>query len=359
MDQLLSTTLYSRGTLTNPTLNRLLEYQRAQLEKAIDHYRSLHRAVRSNHPLSRLLSSITFPPDADALDAYEWATVNARTLANSASITSDSMFKPAAAGCHYPDSHDYMVMDSRLKPSDVLETTASNWIHLRPVTVLSHNSLQPLSHFPEGNGNTGEHYSVIGVDIPALAVMMYFWSKENSAKPQTFQETPEHFLGRYVLPNMLYSQTNATLVNLGLKDFLELSIPKEDNRLGLNSLRDYWSDIYNEWDDLQSNLLARDLRPSEYLAYLPAIEANQSLFDQRPVVHVTDHTANYPHRLLAHVNITLLAIVGTSAMGQRYHLESSRRAMERRIRQRRPLDKITNGYVREQLEHKLAFIYSL
>lgn len=356
MHRLLATTVYSRGTHTNPRLAFLMEKQRLQLERVIQHYHQLGRAVNGRHPLARIVAAFNPPPDGDALDVYGWAVDNLHTLANTGNVTTSSMVQHGVAGLYYNDSYDYHVANSKLTFADAMEFNTGNWTAIDPVTVLSHSAIHPLSHYPEGNNNTGEHYSIIGVDIPALALMWHWWRKDNARLPEDLRETSDHFIGRYVLGNMIASQTNASLVNLGLVEHHGLELPKEENRVGLNAIKDYWPDILKQRQVLDDDLMGKNLRPSEYLSYLPAIQVNQSLFSQRPQVHGPEVKALYHLRLAAHLNITLLALINTGMSGSVDHLKTGLKAMRRSINNYRPLDKFSNRTIRERMASDLDFI---
>lgn len=356
MHRLLATTLYSRGTHTNSRLSLIMERQRNQVEKIIRHYHRLGRAVSSRHPLARLVASFTPPGDADALDVYSWAVENVHTLANTANVTTANMVQHPAAGLYFDDSYDYMVTNNKMSFGDAMEFNTGNWSTIAPVTVLSQSSIQPVSHYPEGNNNTGDHYSIIGVDIPALALMWHWWRADNARLPVEIQETADHFLGRYVLGNMIPSQTNASLVSIGLIEHHNLTIPHESNTLGLNGIVDYWPEIIEEREQLDEDLAIKNLRPSEYLSYIPAIEVNQSLFDQRPQIQAVEVKNYYHLRLAAHVNITLLALINTGMSGSVQHLKTGIRAMRRSVRQYRPLDQFPSRVIRDQLASDIDFI---
>jgi len=99
---------------------------------------------------------------------------------------------------------------------DVLEAD-KNWKNVRAVNVLLTTRTDLSTVLPDGKAYSfNDGISVVSINIPLLAVQ-YRAFLNNQFKSSYFQTgdalTTGHFVNMYVLPNMLYSQTDMILFN--------------------------------------------------------------------------------------------------------------------------------------------------
>jgi hypothetical protein len=92
-------------------------------------------------------------------------------------------------------------------------TVSKNWKDLRPVTVLDHPISDLNLLLPNGKVNsTAEGLAVIAVDIPLLLTQYRFFLMEQQYNTESVLGA-NHFVYKYVLPNMLHSHIDLVILN--------------------------------------------------------------------------------------------------------------------------------------------------
>lgn len=147
---------------------------------------------------------------------YEVATARALAVANGLSFT--STINPGAwyKGVFYHGSKELIITHTG---NDIPSELAKDWKNLQTVKVLE----SPVSNLkymlPDGRRHNVEAgLAVISIDIPCLMVQyrQFLIEQNNGAVIEGDNRTGEnigtrHFVGKYVLPNMLYSQTDLAI----------------------------------------------------------------------------------------------------------------------------------------------------
>lgn len=180
----------------------------------VDYYHTGAFHVKTDHILVRLLAAMHTPLAYDLDHYYETASARALFVANSLEFTSAINVGRWFDGIFYRGSKELILAYCGL---DQPAQLALDWKNLRPVKVLEcpvSNMAYMLPNGHDHNSETG--YAVIGIDIPALMVMYRCFTLEQRAKADTAGTehlNAYHFVGKYVLPNMLYSQTDLVLFN--------------------------------------------------------------------------------------------------------------------------------------------------
>lgn len=188
----------------------LLDYGRLT-----DYYRSRNYFIRNDHLLVRLINTVATPL-AYELDRY-YDITQARSLfvANAFKMTSSINYGGWFKGVFYKDCPELIIAYDG--DSDDPNELALNWREIDAVRVLEH----PLTNLglllPTGDNEMTEHgLAVISIDIPKLMVQYREFMKLqylNYQADQTAMQTTQQFVGKYVLPNMVKSQTDLVLLN--------------------------------------------------------------------------------------------------------------------------------------------------
>lgn len=204
-----------RGQINTIELNRYLTMQRRNIDAAIEYYRGEAIAVDTASPLVKLtylLNVLSDSPTLDPFNAFMRARQSANNYCLATGITSGTNMADPVYDAFYGKVPTAFVYQSFYDSTDIGKL-ADDWYSASPVRVLaSPTQKEPFTRPDLINCSTG--YCVIGVDLPALAVMSNAWRSGNMMLPLGQREREETFVARYVLPNMMYSAADATIVNM-------------------------------------------------------------------------------------------------------------------------------------------------
>ena len=337
---------YSRGGIKDPILEKLLSKQYTSINKVIrEYYRPYGPAVNSSHPLIRLIYSFTFSADSDVVDVFSKVTDRADEYASDIHLSTGSNYGVPLECVFYPECVEYVASVRNMSIADALDLDESNWVDLKPVTVLQHPYLLPLHHLPKGGGRP-MRYSVLTVDIPMLASMWVMWSKANQKLPSEDRQNVEQFVGRYVLPNMLYDQQNITLLNrarvaVSLGEHIDL--PSTPPIAATN----YDAQITSAVSGLTTKVIAKAYPLAGALKQLPTLTPGVSMADTLPNMNAADTQANYHVRFIAWLSYVELAVFLCIDHKNLRAYEARLKAVRRLLRSRGVLRKLSNSYVRD------------
>lgn len=113
---------------------------------------------------------------------------------------------------------------------------------IRPVRVLNHELYDSSLNLPDIHNHIKHNgISVVGIDIPALAVMYSKWFILNNKKTIEEQEKTSFFIGRYILPNMIPEQHDIAIRNrlIAMNNGIEVPI----NHKTVHNEVDYTRDL--------------------------------------------------------------------------------------------------------------------
>lgn len=188
---------------------------KANVGKTISFYRDSQQAVAAEHWLVVLLHSLGIPLSLNNYRYVENADAMTWRLANMMHMTTPFQYGKALDGVFYGKGiKEFVIGHNSIFNVDEAER---DWENLAPVRVL-HCPVNSLDYgLPDGiNRNGLSGYAVIAIDIPKLAFQYRCWrirdylrAKSSDANPMTTQQ----FVMMYVLPNMLFSQTDYVLFN--------------------------------------------------------------------------------------------------------------------------------------------------
>lgn len=185
------------------------------VERVVNYYHYGTFFTRSDHLLAKLINTIATPLSYE-LDRYIEVT-RARSLfsANALQLTSSINRGRWFSGVFYYGCPERIIVyNGEFDPSEAL----LNWRNLEPVKILE----APISNMsylvPTGINQQDERgLVVVSIDLLMLMTQYYGFMMEQYRRRAEGSShgllTTHHFVGKYVLPNMLYSQTDRVLFN--------------------------------------------------------------------------------------------------------------------------------------------------
>lgn len=181
--------------------------------QAISFYRRNPMAVRSDHFLVRLLQSISVPQTQNLERYFDNVDALALNLSMALKMTSSIFQGKLHAGVFYGAGSQEVLL-AHTASFDFQEAHRS-WQSLAPVKVLR----TPRSDFglnlPDGEATgTESGLAVIAINIPMLAIQYRaFRLDQNDNVKEDSPRSAMQFVHMYVLPNMLWSQTDQVVFN--------------------------------------------------------------------------------------------------------------------------------------------------
>lgn len=259
------------GQIVIPRFKDVASRIKEDVDKVVRYFRQGTFFSRTDHLLVKLISAseISFFHPIDLY--YRIAVAKTIPLSNLCRLTTsvsagrwfDGVF---FYGCDelvlgYAEAHD---------PQQL----ADNWENIAAVRVLEH----PVSHLkyllPDGNqNNTETGLAVIGVDIPALLIqyrcyVLRHGTDLNSDEAQ--QRSIRSFVGKYVIPNMLWSQTDLVLFNRVMNSFYDQPDGQALRRLPFH-ISDYSALLNRGVEEVLDRVTALKMRYRDLLEQLPRL----------------------------------------------------------------------------------------
>jgi hypothetical protein len=197
-----------------PEFNFLQRSYRQELIKIISYYQERNFSLPMSHLLSKILTNASVSrntPLEIAIEAvYSRSDAVARAMNISSPLSAGKLFN----GPFYGESSDEFILHSSFK--EWPEKFINKWKQLSPVSILLH----PLSNMsllqPIGKKvNTEEGISIFSIDI-VLLVFQYrcFLIEQDKIQQRNDASfSAPLFIRKYVLPNMLYQQTDIVIIN--------------------------------------------------------------------------------------------------------------------------------------------------
>lgn len=350
--------IFSKVNLSEPQLNRYLDMQHESILTAIRYYRSSKRAVNSKHIFNKLVYSFMHGANTDYVDAYANATDSYADIAQGVGITTPLNENLPLNSEFYPSCTEYLVTSNAMRYAQAQSVTDDNWMDLRPVTVLYQPYQLMGTHYPGGFG-MGSRLVVIAVDIPALAVMHLGWVKRNSLLPIELKESTEQFIGSYVLPSMLLSQYNTTLLNV-VGDAVGAEAPDMYGAGPGLHITTYENKIYEGMFKLVRRLTDIDVSPEDKLVNLPTILGPEFNFiNLVPDVDDSLTRANYLAVCLANIPYIYITCLLSSNYSQLTKYGNQYKKILRKVKNYNTVGRIRDRVLKFEIETKLDLIESL
>lgn len=188
---------------------------REDVEKVIQYHRIGTSFVATDHLLLRMLFSLNIPLTYDLDHYYSVAVQRALPVANSLNLTTAiNPGKLFNGEFYYGCDEIILAYSDEDRPDELIK----NWRELEPVKVLQHPVSNMRYLLPDGmKANTERGLAVIGINVSELAVMWRGFMLAELVHERDVPEAPKlgirNFLGKYVIPNMLRSQTDLAIIN--------------------------------------------------------------------------------------------------------------------------------------------------
>lgn len=197
--------------------NRFIDVQKRiyeDVERVVQYYRYGAFAVKTNHLLVRLINAMNTPLSYELDRYYESATSRALFTANTFEFTTAINQGKWHEGHFYHDCKELIIAYTGNDDPSELD---KNWKDLKAVHVLE----TPVSNLkymvPNGiSHNVERGQAVIGIDLAKLMIQYRGFVMDQRARTLQGLEgnlSNAHFVAKYVLPNMLYSQTDLVITN--------------------------------------------------------------------------------------------------------------------------------------------------
>lgn len=184
------------------------------INKVIEYYRYGSFFVPNTHLLVRLINTVGTPLSYELNHYYEVTLARALYSANSLKLTSSINYGQWHVGEFYFNCPEVIIA---YNGSDSPQELAKGWQDLQPVKVLECPASNMNYLLPNGINHSSERgLVVIAIDIVQLMIQYRCFMEVQSAKAAKGLDnvdTTKHFVAKYVLPNMLRSQTDMVLFN--------------------------------------------------------------------------------------------------------------------------------------------------
>lgn len=197
------------GLLSEYVINTFQRRAVEDVERTIDYYRLRNFATDNNHLLSQIILLLGVPLSYDLLKYHELVLARSYYVANALKLTTSINYGQWHVGTFYYNCPELIIAyNGEDSPIELIK----DWRNLSPVKVLT----SPISNLnyllPDGKNNSSERgLAVIGIDL-AMLMIQYRGYLEDIATTEGYVH-PKFFLMKYVLPNMLKSQTDWALFN--------------------------------------------------------------------------------------------------------------------------------------------------
>lgn len=216
-----------QGEVQHPNFDYVRRTYLRELANVVDFYHNRIYATKSDHFLVKLLYLIDVPlsyPTERFLDVTAIrAPFISRAMRMTSEINAGSVFEGEFFG---PGTKELIISnDDYFDP--VL--TEREWKRICAVTVISHPKSDLGLLLANGKkASTGDGLAVISVNIPLLALQFKCFLQEQKIFVRANQDVNSlnfsHFVYMYVLPNMLYSQFDLTLLNRAMNLYYGLEM---------------------------------------------------------------------------------------------------------------------------------------
>lgn len=202
------------GQIVTPRFRDVEKRLVENVEKVVQYHRHGAFFVRTDHLLVRLISMVNAPLRYELDRYYEVASARSLPAANSLSLTSSINRGQWFRDIFYFGCDEIIIA---YEGTDSPIELAKDWRNLQPVKVLDCPVSNMALMLPNGKAhNVEEGLAVIGIDIPMLMIQYRgFMLHQQFLLQQGKGENlgARNFVAKYVLPNMLYRQTDLAIHN--------------------------------------------------------------------------------------------------------------------------------------------------
>lgn len=196
-----------RGAISlHPSVPRLKELVKINVQRLIDYYHSNVRAVRNDHPFVQVLKHLpTYT--GSPIDLFNIADSRFPYLSKNFKFTTDFNRGSFKGYKVYPCSDNMIYAKGEyVRPYDAVD----NWKTLKPLKSLWTSSNFLDMGVPDNRNLITDGFNAVSIDIPQLA-LMYRGFYEMQTDDMLLGE--DQFVGTYLLPSIVESQVDMSCIS--------------------------------------------------------------------------------------------------------------------------------------------------
>ena len=195
---------------------RIRDPLRRDLENIVKYHRNKDGWVPNQHPLMRLLGSISVSITRDYRDYVDAVKSSGLRTAGMIGMTSSVSFGRIWKPGPFYGLRSSEILIAHAEEFDI-DKAVDNWMDLRPVEVLRHPYSDLAMARPDGQYAPGSQagLSIISINVPMLAFQYRRWCETTdvSMYDRSTYVATSHFMYAYPITNMLYSHLDVALFN--------------------------------------------------------------------------------------------------------------------------------------------------
>ena len=307
--------------------------------------------VKPSNLLVRLVAGLVIDdPNEDDLTTYLKIKSNVLIYSRTVGMTDSSNIGRLHADFLYTGKCAVLATSVNMSPD------FDDWEKLRPVRVLTHPHVNTEWVLPNMLNSVEESdYSVVGVDIPLLAVMYKNWRKVNGYYEDGFIPNDSAFIAQYIFPRMFKEQIEIACRNRLLEAVGENRLNEPRISAPIRSVP-FGDDVTDSYVTLLKELNTASRTIGELVTSIPVIGRKTYA---EAVPHIESYRGDYSYwvHLLVYTD-WLYCVVRTADNFNANQDDTYRIAMtiHRWVRSNRPYEKIRDRAVIEEWKRKYNYV---
>lgn len=247
------------------------------VERVVDYYRKGAIYVQNTHLIVKLINTLAVPMSYALDDYYEICYQRSLYVATALGMTSSINYGKWFKGEFYHGCDEIIIA---YNGEDNPHELKKNWMNLKPIQVIE----APITNFgylpPDGQDRQSEQgLVVLGIDVSMLMLQYRCYMElqyNNQAQFNMPMGTTAQFVSKYVIPNMIYSQTDLAIFNrmVAIKEGIPIGAVKKRHPF-------YISDYTQQFTRGIEPTLKR-LKNSQYL-FANYLEQFPKVFNDHPL----------------------------------------------------------------------------
>ena len=248
------------------------------VERFLERIRKVPIAVRSDHQRVRTLNSLNvlYKGDVAAYRGFVESMMNniSGRLGYSCDRYKGTPFFSGKAQFYGNRTIEILIADE--KDFD-LRGIEDRWEDLTPVRVIAHPRSDITIEYLDGKSKfTESGICVIEVNVPMMAVQFQLWREYQRSLGENTTQDPAFFVGTYVIPNMVRSHLDVSIMNRISRTFFNESYGRSDYNPPF-----FVTDVSGRIDDFArkyNDLMVKDQTDwYDLLRNIPALSASDML----------------------------------------------------------------------------------
>lgn len=252
-------------------VKRVYEYQ---IDNIIEYYNSNNKIVKNTHILVRLLNLFMPSLEYDLDDFLGIAYARSPYVAKHFKFTSEINYGDFFKDEFYRGNGLIIYNEEYFNLYQALD----DWKNIQAVKVLKHpvSSLRFLLPDATRYPTVEEGFSAVTVNIPLLLIQYRKYLEDQLLKPDGERGGAQSFVGRYVLPNMLYSHMDLCIYNRFSNNFYSIQNIDDEHIKHPFMVIDYNRRIDNISKIILKYIGKRQLPYYSYLKLIPSVFSEDS-----------------------------------------------------------------------------------